>query len=301
MKSKEKTKKSFILYNDFATMFFMLSLADRGRLISEIFNYVNADGESDELPATVKMAFAFIKNTLDRDRAAYEEKCAQNAANGQKGGRPRKSEKSESAAMGSGDFFEAKTERFFSKPKKADNDNDSETDIETDTDSGTESENEIETDNDSGTESGTGNEGRLSELLLSEKGSAHAPLKSEVFKKEDFPMDTPGKFSKENSPLAMPEKQSDGGGASDKTELEEIPRGIPESYIAERLERLRAFASKSGRSVAEVAAEWWSRESGAVKRRHGKRAGAVKEMPPPESFDVDDFFAAALTRSRSSG
>ena len=80
------------------------------------------------------MAFAFIKNTLDRDRAAYEEKCAQNAANGQKGGRPRKSEKSESTAMGSGDFFEAKTERFFSKPKKPDNDNDNDNDIGNDND-----------------------------------------------------------------------------------------------------------------------------------------------------------------------
>lgn len=87
---KQTDKKSFILYGDFAELFGLLSFEDRGRLITAIFNHESAGEAGVELPDAAKMAFVCIKNTLDRDRAAYEEKCEKNAENGRKGGRPRK-------------------------------------------------------------------------------------------------------------------------------------------------------------------------------------------------------------------
>ncbi|MCD7837740.1 MAG: DUF6291 domain-containing protein, partial [Clostridiales bacterium] len=38
----------------------------------------------------VKVTFAFVRTTLDRDNEKYQARCAANARNGQKGGRPRK-------------------------------------------------------------------------------------------------------------------------------------------------------------------------------------------------------------------
>ena len=146
---KHTDKKSFILYGDFFELFGLLSMEERGRLITAIFNYENAGVYPSELSDAARMAFVCIRNTLDRDRAAYEEKCEKNTENGKKGGRPRKSEKIENTLTESGEFFSEKTERFSEKPQKADSDNDS------GTDSGTDSEIDNDTDTDSGADSGT--------------------------------------------------------------------------------------------------------------------------------------------------
>lgn len=115
----KEEKKSFVLYHSFANQFELLSMEERGELISAIFQYERTR-EANPLTPLVQMAFSCIREALDRDRAAYEEKCEQNAKNGKKGGRPRKV------------FFSEKTERFFEKPKKADNDNDNGNDNEND-------------------------------------------------------------------------------------------------------------------------------------------------------------------------
>jgi hypothetical protein len=89
----QKRPTSFLLYTELETPFNFLSLEDRGRLITYIFQYVRL-GEVDLSDASdlVKLAFSMIKVYLDRDREHYEEKCRINAENGRKGGRPRKSE-----------------------------------------------------------------------------------------------------------------------------------------------------------------------------------------------------------------
>ena len=254
---KHGEKKSFILYGDFFKLFGLLSLEDRGRLITAIFNYENAGAEDDSLPDVAKMAFVCIKNTLDRDRAAYEEKCEKNAENGKKGGRPRKTDKKESTDEG-GEFFSEKTERFFQKPKKADNDSDngsgSENEIDTDTDSGA----------DSGTDSGTDNESVGSAPRLSEEGSACAPRQKDGYKKEL------------------------------------ISEGIPELYINEREARADSFAVKHGKNIGSVLREWWAKENMGTKKRYGYEPPrrAAEPLVVESSFGVDDFFAAALARSR---
>ena len=121
-------KKSFVLYEDMWDMFELLSGEERGILISAIFNYVRHGAEDLELSPLLRMAFTAIKNTLDRDREAYEEKCAKNRENAKKGGRPKSSEKTE------------RLPNDFSYPyNDSDNDNDNDSDNDSDSDSGNES------------------------------------------------------------------------------------------------------------------------------------------------------------------
>ena len=65
-----------------------------------------------------------IKERMDDDIAAYEERCEKNRENGRLGGRPRKSDAEENRTV-----FE-ETERFSEKPKKPDSDSDSGSDSE---------------------------------------------------------------------------------------------------------------------------------------------------------------------------
>jgi len=265
---KQREKKSFILYGDFSELFGLLSLEERGRLITAIFNYENAGAEDDGLSDAAKMAFICIKNTLDRDRAAYEDKCEKNAENGRKGGRPRKKAQKENTEADGREFFSEKTERLFSKPKKADSDNDS------GTDSGTDSENDFDIDSgaDSGTDSGTDNYNYCSAygsaFHLSEAVSDDAPRERDRYKKEL------------------------------------ISEGIPERYIAEREARADSYALKHGKNIESVLREWWAKENLGTKKRYGYEPPKPEPLPPgyfsESSFDVDEFFAAALERSRRS-
>lgn len=115
--------KSFILYHSFWSIFALLSMEQRGELVTAIFEYERLGHLATELSPILEIAFAGIKDTLQRDREAYAEKCEKNAENGKKGGRPRKAEATDTAP---------KTERFFEKPKKAYNDNDIENENEND-------------------------------------------------------------------------------------------------------------------------------------------------------------------------
>ena len=51
--------------------------------------------EKPELDPVSDMAFCFIRSQMERDQQAYEEKCELGRQNGIKGGRPRKSEKTQ--------------------------------------------------------------------------------------------------------------------------------------------------------------------------------------------------------------
>jgi len=99
-----ENKKSFISYCEWQETFEELSDEDAGALIKHIFRYVN-----DENPSTdnvlVKLCFIPIKQTLKRDLKKYETYIDKQKQNGAKGGRPKKTQK---------------TQAFLEKPKKAD-------------------------------------------------------------------------------------------------------------------------------------------------------------------------------------
>ena len=108
-----KTERNcFILYHDFAKQFALLTMEQRGELITAIFEYARTRQLSGALSAVVNMAFSFIKDALDRDHASYLAKCEQNSENGKKGGRPKKQSRL------------SESERFSEETKKADMDRD---------------------------------------------------------------------------------------------------------------------------------------------------------------------------------
>lgn len=90
-------KKSFVLYTDQREVFDELSDEDAGKLIKHIFAYVN-----DEDPITeyklLKVAFLPIKTQLKRDLKIWDEKKAQRAEAGKKGGLAKSSNAKQSLA-----------------------------------------------------------------------------------------------------------------------------------------------------------------------------------------------------------
>ena len=83
-------KKSFILYGSYYEQIMMLSLEERGQLITAIYEYDRSGEVSVELSGMAAMAFSFIRSAMNRDKAEYEEKCSKNRASGRQGGRPKK-------------------------------------------------------------------------------------------------------------------------------------------------------------------------------------------------------------------
>ena len=64
---------------------------ERGRLLYGLLHYLNT-GEAPEFEGPEKYLWPVLQDQCDRDREAYVDKCAQNRANGAKGGRPKKQE-----------------------------------------------------------------------------------------------------------------------------------------------------------------------------------------------------------------
>ena len=65
--------KSFIIYQNYKKIFEKLSMEQRGQLITAIFDYTENGELTTSLDSLCDMAFAIIKDTLDRDREKYEE------------------------------------------------------------------------------------------------------------------------------------------------------------------------------------------------------------------------------------
>ena len=83
-------KKSFVLYHDIRAPVELLTDEQRGKLFLAILNYSElgtAPDFSDD--GRLEMAFAFIRNVLDRDAAAWESKREKRAAAGSLGGKQR--------------------------------------------------------------------------------------------------------------------------------------------------------------------------------------------------------------------
>ena len=117
-------KNSFLLYDEYAEHFLLLSMEQRGVLITAIFAYCR----KEELPimdGTVNMAFSFIKAQLLRDNERYEEIIKKRSDAGKLGGRPKKQTKAKKA----NDFSEKQTKANESKKSHNDNVNDNVNDI----------------------------------------------------------------------------------------------------------------------------------------------------------------------------
>ena len=293
-------RESFVLYHNYANMLDLLSNEDSGILFKAIFQYTRSGTVANELPPMVKMAFVIIKDTLDRDAVAYEDKCKLNAENGKKGGRPRKNTEH---------IFLEKTERFFEKAKKADNDNDN--------DNGNDNGNGNENDNDNGNDNGNGNdndnEGGCAPLALACDCAEH---------KENDEIDEPVEPSTDIcSAEAPPTYAPHAPRLSEEERMELIKKGLSEGYIDERLQRAVTYAKARQKSMFAVLLEWWQtdREKAMRKRSVGvgnggygynggngyngcngynggnSYSGASTQSEP--SYDIEKFFEAATKRT----
>lgn len=86
---KSDLARGFLLYKDYINPVSKMSDETAGKLFKAILAYVN-EMPLPELGETEDTAFCFIKAQLDINIESYKERCAINAANGAKGGRPRK-------------------------------------------------------------------------------------------------------------------------------------------------------------------------------------------------------------------
>lgn len=120
-----------------------------GEMFLAMCNYGKSGAEPLFTDRTLKTVWRRLKDRMDTDNEAYEERCRANKENGSKGGRPKKeaeettdtktAEKEETekpnGLQENRMVFEKteKTERFLEKPKKPDTDSDTDTDIDSDT------------------------------------------------------------------------------------------------------------------------------------------------------------------------
>ena len=76
------------MYTEYLKHIQKMDMEQRGKLFTAILCYA-AGEEIPELDAAADMAFSFIQDRMDRDNAAYMEKCEKRREAGKLGGRPK--------------------------------------------------------------------------------------------------------------------------------------------------------------------------------------------------------------------
>lgn len=100
-------------------------MEQRGKLFTAILCYA-AGEEIPELDAAADMAFSFIQDRMDRDNAAYMQKCEKRREAGKLGGRPKANASDENQTKAK------KTNGFSEKQNNLDTDNEPDSDNDTD-------------------------------------------------------------------------------------------------------------------------------------------------------------------------
>ena len=118
-----KPKDTFIIQQKYKSRFERWGAEKGYAILMAMFEYEET-GEV-HLPDEYYDAFEPIKEDLDAMRAKYEEVCERNRQNGQNGGRPKKTDTDNTEPTET-----QKTHSVSEKPKKADNDNDIDNDID---------------------------------------------------------------------------------------------------------------------------------------------------------------------------
>lgn len=78
-------KKSFVVYSDYLQHVELLTMEQRGQLLTAMLTYAET-GALPELDGVTAMAFSFIRAQMDRDREKWEQVRIQRSIAGQKGG-----------------------------------------------------------------------------------------------------------------------------------------------------------------------------------------------------------------------
>ena len=84
---KDNGKNSFVIYHDIEKALNLLTDEQCGKLFKASVKYSSCGATPEFNDPTIDVAFAFIRNAIDRDTAVWEEKRQQRAKAGAKGGR----------------------------------------------------------------------------------------------------------------------------------------------------------------------------------------------------------------------
>ena len=86
-----QNKDTFLLRHDFFPQIKMLTMEQRGRLLTAIYAHATEE-ELPEMDELTTLCFGFIRASLDANAKKYYAECEQNRENGRKGGRPKKAD-----------------------------------------------------------------------------------------------------------------------------------------------------------------------------------------------------------------
>ena len=106
-------KNSLVIYTSYQEQLSLLTMEQRGVLLTAILAYASGD-DMPEMDGITCMAFAFIKADIDRDAERYEKICEARREAGKKGGRPKAKGYEEITKKANG---------YFEKENNPDNDN----------------------------------------------------------------------------------------------------------------------------------------------------------------------------------
>jgi uncharacterized phage protein (TIGR02220 family) len=124
-------QKSFVIYQNYESVFDMLSDFDAAALIRAIFKFARG-AEVPELSQSANVAFLLISEQIKRDQEKYMKVCEKRKEAGKKGGRPRNQDAEEKTIGFSENQLENKKANGFSqnqtKANKAENDNENDND-----------------------------------------------------------------------------------------------------------------------------------------------------------------------------
>ena len=138
-KNYHTDNNSFVVYKDWEELVRALdSDADRGRLFLALFLYASTGKQPVDFSGALKMAFLVMKNAIDRDGHKWEQTCENRAINGKRGGAPKGNQNARKK--------QAKQPNGCLNNLKQAKQPDTDTEIETDTDTVSDSEKEIESD-----------------------------------------------------------------------------------------------------------------------------------------------------------
>ena len=87
-------KNSFVIYTDYMEQVELLTMEQRGILFTSIMAYAS-EKELPDMDGMTKMAFSFIKATMDRDMEKYRQTVEKRKEAGKLGGRPKADSSSE--------------------------------------------------------------------------------------------------------------------------------------------------------------------------------------------------------------
>jgi hypothetical protein len=120
------SKKSFVFYDSWGEVFEEMTDEEAGKMIKTMIIY-HREKTVNNMPLTLRLAFALIKNQMDADREKYDDICEKRKQSGAKGGDAKEKKKQKVANA----KFAKQNKQKVASVADNDNDNDNDDDINT--------------------------------------------------------------------------------------------------------------------------------------------------------------------------